>query len=124
MKQLRANGKGKFTYDTKNDLFCFKVDERDYDHSIEFDEIIIDLDSKGIVTGIRIFDASEIFQVQKEVLEKISHFEFTTKVEDKVITVHLKFTSSNEKEKMIHGYDFVREASRSLQDAEVYASAT
>ena len=88
-KTLNAKGKGEYKYDYDNDILLFKIKNRDYLKSIEFENITLDMDTEGYITGIRIFDASKILNVTKIALRKISQFEFSTKVEKNVVFVKL-----------------------------------
>ena len=120
-KHLDARGKGEYTYDYRNDILLFKIKDRDYAMSIEFENLIVDIDKKGYITGLRIFDASQVFKLSKLALNNVKLFEFNSKVEDKVITIQLRFTSVLRNKPVIkHGQDIVREASDSqIRNSEV-----
>lgn len=51
--------KFKFDYDTENDLLYLYNPKKKSKGSIEFGELIIDLEKKGGIAGIEIFDASK-----------------------------------------------------------------
>lgn len=120
-RHLDARGKGEYTYDFRNDVLLFKIKDRDYAISIEFENLIVDIDTKGYITGLRLFDASQVFKLSKLALNNVKGFEFNTKVEDKVITIQLRFTSVLRNKPVIsHGQDIVREASDShIKNSEV-----
>ncbi|MBI2654859.1 DUF2283 domain-containing protein [Candidatus Woesearchaeota archaeon] len=120
-KHLDARGKGEYTYDFRNDVLLFKIKDRDYAMSIEFENLIVDIDTKGYITGLRLFDASQLFKLSKLALNSVKNFEFNTKVEDKVITIQLRFTSVLRNKPVIsHGQDIVRETSDShIRNSEV-----
>ena len=124
-KHLDAKGKGEFSYDYRNDILLFKTKNRDYQKSIDFDNFTLDIDTKGFITGIRIFDASKIFGLSKMALNNIKQFEFNTRAEEKVITIQLKFMSVlRNKPQIIGGENFVREAFRSkIEDSELICTA-
>lgn len=90
-KHLDGTGKGEFLYDFNNDLLMFKVKERDYKNSVEFQNFVADIDTEGFVTGIRIFDASKVFGIDKYTLKHIVRWGFKTTVENGTITVRLTF---------------------------------
>ena len=118
-KQLNAKGKGEYSYDYRNDILLFKIKGRDYLKSIEFDNIVIDIDTEGYITGIRIIDASKVLKLSKLALAKISNFEFSAKVESKVVTIQLRFKSLMRNKPVIsHSQDFIREAA-GIKDSEV-----
>ena len=107
MRQLE--GKGRMTYDYEYDILYFRIEERDYDVSEEFDDIIFDLDKEEFIIGISIQDASKHLKVPKEALRSIKDFEFSALVEGKVATVQLRFTCINRNKELRLGQDFVRE---------------
>lgn len=120
-KNLDARGKGEYLYDYRNDILLFKIKNRDYAMSIEFENLVVDIDKEGFITGLRVFDASQIFKLSKLALSNVKGFEFNSKVEDKVITIQLRFTSVLRNKPVIkHGQDIVREASDShIKNSEV-----
>jgi len=89
--QLNAPGKGQFVYDYKYDILTFKIKDRNYKRSVEFQNFTIDIDDKEFVTGVRIFDASQTFGVDKYVLKNITGGEFKASIENDAITITLKF---------------------------------
>ncbi len=90
-KHLDGTGKGEFLYDFNHDILMFKVKDRDYKHSVEFQNFVADIDTEGFVTGIRIFDASRVFGIDKYTLKHIVKWGFKTSVESGMITVRLTF---------------------------------
>lgn len=120
-KHLDAKGLGVYDYDFDNDLLLFKIKGREYEKSIEFGNLIVDIDKEGFITGLRIFDASKVFKMDKIALKNLKGFEFHTRVEDKIIEIQLRFTAMLRNKAIIRqGQDFVREAIDSeIKDAEV-----
>ncbi len=90
-KHLDGSGKGEFVYDFNNDILMFKVKDRDYQNSVEFQNFVADIDTEGFVTGIRVFDASYVFGIDKYTLKHIIKWEFKTVVESGMITIRLAF---------------------------------
>ena len=121
-KQLDARKKGACLYDDEHDILMFKTKGRDYAWSLEYDEFVLDIDTKGFVTGIRIFDATKVFDMTKEALKHVKNFIFKTKIEDKVLRVLLKFTSLREKKPIEHSYGFERDVREKINDVEVVCS--
>lgn len=118
MKKLNAAGKGEHTYDVDNDILIFKIKDRDYQRSIEFDNLVLDIDTEEFVTGFRIFDVSKTLNLSKNSLKDIEGFEFSAKVEDNVVNIQLRFSTETRNKLIIkHGQDFVREVA-SLKDSE------
>ena len=92
-RYLNGTGKGEFMYDYKNDLLMFKVKDREYKHSLEFENFVVDIDEHGFVTGLRVFDASKLFELDKIVLRNIHEMGFKAIIENNTITISLKFIS-------------------------------
>ncbi|MBW2969424.1 DUF2283 domain-containing protein, partial [Candidatus Woesearchaeota archaeon] len=67
-------------YDYKYDILTFKMKNRNYKKSIEFQNFVIDIDNKNFVTGIRIFDASKVFNTDKYVLKNIIKGDFKANI--------------------------------------------
>ena len=90
-KHLDGTGKGEFLYNFNDDILMFKVKDRDYKNSVELQNFVADIDIEGFVTGIRIFDASKVFGVDKYTLRHVVKWAFKTSVESGTITVRLTF---------------------------------
>lgn len=120
-KHLNAKGKGEYMYDYRNDILLFKIKDRDYAKSIEFDNLTIDIDTEDFITGLRIFDASKVLKIPKIALQHIKKFEFHTQVENKVIQIQLRFGYVLRNRPIVtHGQDFIREALKAkIHDSEV-----
>ncbi|MCK5624771.1 DUF2283 domain-containing protein [Candidatus Pacearchaeota archaeon] len=85
------NKAGEYDYDFKNDIFFFKVKDREYSHSIELHNLVIDFDKEDFIVGLQIFDASTIFNLSKENLRQVQHFEMQSNVNQGRIQVNLSF---------------------------------
>ncbi len=110
-KHLEALGEGEYTYDYSNDLLLFKIKNRNYAKSLDFDNLIIDIDEEDFITGVRIFDASKLFNIPKMALKKIDSFSFNAKIEDKIITLQLQFIPILRNKRLIkQGENIIREA--------------
>ena len=90
-KHLDGTGKGEFLYDFTNDILMFKVKDRDYKISAEFQNFVADIDTEGFVTGIRVFDASRVFGIDKYTLKNIVKWRFDAFIEEGMITIRLNF---------------------------------
>jgi len=123
-KHLDAKGKGEMDYDYSNDILFFKVKEREYDHSIELEDFVLDVDKEGCITGIQIFGASEMFSVDKDTLRNVQKWEFKVKTEGKVIFVQLLFEMLRRNQIVERGQNLIRESSSLLTDSEVMCAAT
>lgn len=90
-KHLDGTGKGEFLYDFTNDILMFKVKDRDYKNSVEFQNFVADIDTEGFVTGVRIFDVSKVFGIDKYTLKHIVKWGFKAVIESGMITIRLTF---------------------------------
>jgi len=125
-RHLDAKGKGEYMYNFKNDILLFKIKNREYAKSIEFENIIVDIDKEGFITGLRIFDASQVFRLSKISLKNIKRFEFDASAEDRVIRIHLRFMASlrNKPYPIEIGENFEREAlTAAVMNSRVEATA-
>ncbi len=125
-KILKAIGKGQYDYDYKNDILMFKTKEREYSTSLEFDNLVIDIDIEGYVTGLRVFDATKVFKLTKITLKNVKHFEFHTQVEDKIIKIQLRFDAVLRNKPIIkQGQDFERAALESnINNSELFCTVS
>ena len=73
-KKLEADGD--MDYDYANDILFFKVKGREYDYSLEFQNMIIDIDEEQFIIGIQIFNASKFLRINKINLRKITNWKF------------------------------------------------
>ena len=127
-KHLDARGKGEYTYDYRNDILLFKIKNREYVMSIDYENLVVDIDKEGYITGLRIFDASQLFGLERVALKDVKSFEFNTQVEtktgtkeNKIITIQLRFIPMFRNKPMIRqGQDIQREAfSSQIKNSEV-----
>ena len=81
MKSKIPKLKGEADYDYKHDILFFKTKDAEYERSIEVDNIVFDIDSKGRIAGIQIFEASKFFNTDKLKLKDVPNWEFNSKVE-------------------------------------------
>ncbi|MDP4012474.1 MAG: DUF2283 domain-containing protein [Candidatus Nanoarchaeia archaeon] len=117
-KHLDAKEKGQVDYDYKNDILFFKIKNREYKTSLDFGDFIIDIDNEGFATGIQVIDASKIFKRPKEDLRSVKDWQFSTKIENNIISIQLAFAITK-RNKIIIQQNFEREAKSRLADSEV-----
>ena len=85
-------GKGEVDYDYKHDILFFKTKDREYVKSIELlDNLVVDVDKEGFLTGIQMFDASEYLKIDKKSLLQIPNWQFTINVHENIIEIRLVF---------------------------------
>lgn len=118
-KYLDARGKGEVDYDYKEDTLFFKIKNREYKKSLDYGNFVLDIDKEGFITGIQLFNASKLFKIDKNALLKVKHWEFNTKVENKIITVQLTFEAVKRNKVIVEkGHNLERETTARLQDSE------
>jgi uncharacterized protein YuzE len=92
MKNIRKlEGSGVVDYDFVNDILFFKVDKREYSHSIELLGYVVDLDIEGFVVGLQIFNASNQFGISKNALRVIKSWKFEASLIEDVLEVKVFF---------------------------------
>ena len=72
-KSQKMREPAKFIYDYKEDILLFRITGRNYSKSVELQNLVADIDEEGFVTGIRIFDASKVFGVDKNSLKNLPY---------------------------------------------------
>lgn len=91
IKEKHLEAEGEMDYDYANDILFFKVKNREYDFSIEFQNIVIDVDKEQFIVGIQIFDASDFLKINKANLRKITKWQFKAKLRDNEFRVDLYY---------------------------------
>jgi hypothetical protein len=93
MKEIKKLEKsGKVDYDYVNDILFFKVDDREYSHSVELLGYVIDLDTEDFIVGLQIFNASVYFQISKDELRQIKGWKLEASLINGVLEVRLLFS--------------------------------
>ena len=88
-EERHLEGKGEMDYDYANDILFFKIKDREYNRSLEFENMVIDIDNEDYIVGIQIFNASQFLGMEKAYLGKIPKWQFKSKVRDNIIEVRL-----------------------------------
>ena len=92
MTEKKLEGKGEVDYDYEHDILFFKTKDREYAKSIELlDNLVIDVDKEGFLTGIQIFDAAEYLNIDKKSLLNIPNWQFIINVHENIIEIRLVF---------------------------------
>ena len=82
------------------------------------------MDPLGILSGIRVFDASVVFNVSKNALAKVKKFKLTSNIAKKGISLHIKFESKKQNEVKTCEQNFVTGSlSDGIQDSEMTYTA-
>ena len=91
MKPRHLEAEGEMDYDYVNDILFFKVKDREYDFSIEFQNMVIDIDEEKFIVGIQIFEASKFLRMSKLNLREIPNWKFNAKLENNTIEIRLDY---------------------------------
>lgn len=91
MKPKTLKAKGEVDYDYQHDIILFKIKNRDYVKSIELNNLVLDIDKEGFITGIQIFKASNFFNLTKNALLKIPQWQYLATVDSGRIEIRLAF---------------------------------
>lgn len=92
--ERKLEAEGEMDYDYVNDILFFKVKNREYNFSLEFQNMVIDIDNEKFITGIQIFDASEFLGIDKVSLRSIPKWQFKAKIDKGVIEIRLFYQIS------------------------------
>ncbi|MBU0907213.1 MAG: DUF2283 domain-containing protein [Nanoarchaeota archaeon] len=90
-KERTLEAEGEMDYDYVNDILLFKVKDREYDFSIEFQNMVVDVDNEQFIVGIQIFDASKFLKIGKEHLRKITKWQFKAKLKENEFRIDLYY---------------------------------
>ena len=91
IKPKHLEAKGEMDYDYINDILFFKVKDREYDISLEFQNMVVDIDKEKFITGIQIFDASAFLKIDKTNLRKISKWKFQAQLANNELRIELYY---------------------------------
>lgn len=90
-KERILEAEGEMDYDFVNDILLFKVKDREYDFSIELQNMVVDIDNEQFIVGIQIFDASKFLKINKEHLRKITKWQFKARLKDNEFRIDLYY---------------------------------
>jgi uncharacterized protein YuzE len=88
-KERTLEAEGEMDYDYINDILIFKVKDREYDFSIEFQNMVIDIDKEQFIVGIQIFDASTFLSIPRINLREIPKWQFKARINHGIIELRL-----------------------------------
>lgn len=88
-KERHLEAEGEMDYDYVNDILFFKVKDREYEFSLEFQNMVIDIDKEKFIVGIQIFDASKFLMIDKVNLRAIPKWRFKARIDHGVIEIRL-----------------------------------
>ena len=91
MTERKLEGKGEMDYDYVNDILFFKVAGREYDYSLEFQNMVIDVDKEEFITGIQIFGVSKFLGISKQNLRIIPKWQFKARIDKGIIELRLVY---------------------------------
>ena len=91
IKPRHLEAKGEMDYDYANDVLFFKIENREYKFSVEFQNMVIDIDEENFIVGIQIFGASKFLKMSKMNLREIPKWRFNSKLENNTIEIRLDY---------------------------------
>ncbi|MBI4117030.1 DUF2283 domain-containing protein [Candidatus Pacearchaeota archaeon] len=91
MKPRHLEAEGEMNYDFINDIIFFKVKNREYDFSIEFQNMVIDVDEEKFIVGIQLFEASKFLRMSKVNLREIPRWQFKARIDKGIIELRLDY---------------------------------
>ncbi|MBR9704059.1 DUF2283 domain-containing protein [Candidatus Pacearchaeota archaeon] len=91
LKPRNLEAEGEMDYDHINDILFFKVKNREYNFSIEFQNMVIDIDKEKFVVGIQVFEASKFLGLSKINLREIPKWQFNAKIEEGIMEFRLNY---------------------------------
>ena len=89
--ERKLEAEGEMDYDYAEDILLFKVKDREYDFSMEFQNMVVDVDKEQFIVGIQIFDASKFLKMGKEHLRKVTNWQFKAKLQDNEFRIDLYY---------------------------------
>ncbi|PIU63485.1 hypothetical protein COS83_00500 [archaeon CG07_land_8_20_14_0_80_38_8] len=93
-KMRHLKGKGKYDYDYINDILFFKVKDREYVRSIEFSNMVFDIDLEDFIVGMQIFEASKFLHIPKMYLKDIPKWNCNFTIKNGIVEINLFFQVS------------------------------
>ena len=112
MKERKLEANGEMDYDYLNDILFFKVKDRECDISLEFQNMVVDVDKEQFITGIQIFEASRFLSMPKQYLREIHKWQFKATINEGVIEVRI-FYQINIRNKIITGNPIIVQENKS-----------
>lgn len=91
IKPRHLEAEGEMDYDYVNDILFFKIRNREYDFSIEFQNMVIDIDEEKFIVGIQIFEASKFLRMSKLNLREIPTWRFNARLDNNTIEIRLDY---------------------------------
>lgn len=123
MSEMRnINCKGEMDYDYINDILIFKSKNREYMKSMEFDNIVIDLDKENFVVNIQIFDASKFLRISKMALRNVPTWQFQGVIRDNLIEIRLVFQVIYRNKQIRMNPIIIKEADNKLPNSKLVAT--
>src|SRR3989344_9300574 len=104
-----TKSKGIYSYDYDNDILFFKVKWRMYRKSLDFGNLVVDMDNDGYIMGIRIMDAVQVLGMPQVALKSVKDFKLNAFIEDGIVTVELRFSCVRRNNTIMYTQDFVRD---------------
>jgi uncharacterized protein YuzE len=112
-------GEGEMDYDYANDILFFKVKDREYDRSLEFENLVVDIDSENYIVGLQIFDASQFLKMDKVSLREIPSWKFQAYIDEDKVEIRITFQASVRNQLVEKNPIIIQKNDRSLPSSEM-----
>jgi uncharacterized protein YuzE len=91
MMERKLEAEGEMDYDHVNDILFFKIKNREYDFSLEFQNFVVDVDEEQFIVGIQVFDASKFLRISKANLRQVSRWQFKARLNNGELRIDLYY---------------------------------
>lgn len=89
--ERKLEAEGEMDYDHVNDILFFKIKNREYDFSLEFQNFVVDVDEEQFIVGIQVFDASKFLRISKANLRQVSRWQFKARLNNGELRIDLYY---------------------------------
>jgi len=129
---FRFKRKGEYIYYPKEDNLKLKIKDKKENYSILLrskfcksepgeGDIILNIDSEGFVIGISFLEASQIFKISKDSLEKIKKYEYQAKIIKKSISIKVEIEAEQNNKSITKKFS-IKSKTREERETEVDCS--
>jgi uncharacterized protein YuzE len=119
MNKKIFNKKGEWDYDFFSDILFFKVKEREYSHSIELKNLVVDVDSENFIVGLQIFNASRFFNIDKPLLRQMNSWKLEASIENNILEIRVLFNIIQRNKIIEKSPILIQEINRDMPDSKI-----
>jgi uncharacterized protein YuzE len=119
MNKKIFNKKGEWDYDFFSDILFFKVKEREYSHSVELKNLVVDVDSENFIVGLQIFNASRFFNIDKPLLRQMNSWKLEASIENNILEIRVLFNIIQRNKIIEKSPILIQEINRDMPDSKI-----